>query len=1029
MEQSLSDFRKTVIFLLITILGAFLFPMVPIKVESENNTEQLQLTLDWPGTPADLVEKEVVTPLEGAVELVPEIKQTTSISRYGRAEIRLVLTKNADPVSTKMELLGHIRRIFSNFPEGVSFPEIAVANNSNQQEERPILTYSLQHEKGPNEANVFAKNEIIPLLQKIAGIRTIHLEGFLEKQWNIVYDEKKMKRLGIEVVDLKNQLKFLTDKTFLGKTIVDHTTEVWLRQGGYKNWQSIPIQIKEGVYYPLNQLVDIYMEISPPTSYYRINGKEALRLLIYSEANANSINLARQINQKLDFLKRNHQGILNIHLDDDSTAYLKKELGKIYSRTGLSLSFLLLFMLLTFKGKRSVFIVLASLAGTMGVATLGYLLLGVELHFYSFTAITISVGIILDNIIVAFHHLKSLSGKQYIGSLVAATLTTLSAMMAIAFLPEDLQLSLWDFGVVLSINLIASILVVSCFLPALFRMAFWQKNWDYSVEIEAPKKNTWLKIRYEKWLATCFRYRKVFIICWVFVLGLPIMLLPEEINGWDGYNKIRGSSIYKYQVEPFLSKYLGGTLNIFIKKVPFEPVFDNKQETMLTVRAAQSLSTSIIQMDKAIREMEKFLNRYPDQVKSYVSTINSGQRATIKIFFKRGIEPTFPYQLRDKLVVLSLGLGGMEWSIFGIGEGFSNRKGFGSHQFKVSLTGFDRMELDQQCRLLGAKLLTHPRIKKVDYHVKSELGEQNGREVQFNWNPSQLAQHHLTLKSLKNLLEPFNQSPYNRYQNLQGQRVVWTNMDSPKLDLWAMESQPILMDSLRPVIGRLGKMVDQKIKENIYKENQQYIQTIAFEYEGSGRGGEAFLKNTLVEFQKELPLGYILFSKGISNGWDAFVTYKMLFVIFGVIFLVSTLFFNSLFQAFLVILALPFNFIGVFLAFYWLKIPFDSGGYASFLLTGGLAVNGMIFVLDYYNQLTRNKPGINEFKCFLEAVNRKILPILLTVISTVAGMLPFLFEGKNESFWPALATGIIGGLVFSIPVLIFLLPVLLIKRI
>jgi multidrug efflux pump subunit AcrB len=103
---------------------------------------------------------------------------------------------------------------------------------------------------------------------------------------------------------------------------------------------------------------------------------------------------------------------------------------------------------------------------------------------------------------------------------------------------------------------------------------------------------------------------------------------------------------------------------------------------------------------------------------------------------------------------------------------------------------------------------------------------------------------------------------------------------------------------------------------------------------------------------------------------------------------------------------------------------FDQGGYASFILTAGLAVNATIFILDEAKQLGSNRWNKNLIKaCVL-----KFMPIMLTMISTCLGLVPFLIDGQNEVFWFSFAVGVIGGLLFSIFLVFIILPAFIIFR-
>jgi len=72
--------------------------------------------------------------------------------------------------------------------------------------------------------------------------------------------------------------------------------------------------------------------------------------------------------------------------------------------------------------------------------------------------------------------------------------------------------------------------------------------------------------------------------------------------------------------------------------------------------------------------------------------------------------------------------------------------------------------------------------------------------------------------------------------------------------------------------------------------------------------------------------------------------------------------------------------------------------------------------------------GFRQIRDYVKAFNHKIVPITLTIISTILGLVPFLFDGTSEVFWFAFAIGTISGLLFSVISVIFYLPVFLLKR-
>ena len=98
---------------------------------------------------------------------------------------------------------------------------------------------------------------------------------------------------------------------------------------------------------------------------------------------------------------------------------------------------------------------------------------------------------------------------------------------------------------------------------------------------------------------------------------------------------------------------------------------------------------------------------------------------------------------------------------------------------------------------------------------------------------------------------------------------------------------------------------------------------------------------------------------------------------------------------------------------------------SAMILLCGIVVNAAIYILNDYNSICRNKPALNGPSAYLKAFNGKIVAIMLTKLSIIISLIPFLVPGKDERFWFALAAGTIGGLIFSMIGLIVFQPMFL----
>ena len=212
--------------------------------------------------------------------------------------------------------------------------------------------------------------------------------------------------------------------------------------------------------------------------------------------------------------------------------------------------------------------------------------------------------------------------------------------------------------------------------------------------------------------------------------------------------------------------------------------------------------------------------------------------------------------------------------------------------------------------------------------------------------------------------------------------------------------------------------------KQVSKENQQYRLCLQYEYVGSSQQGQKLLEKDIKKMKKLLPMGYSVESDSFNWSWGEKENkqYLLLFIVIAIIFFISSILFNSLKQPLAIIFVIPISYIGVFLTFYSFGLRFDQGGFASFVLLCGITVNASIYVLNEYNAIRRNFPNLTPLRAYTKAWNVKIIPIFLTVVSTILGFVPFLI-GEETPFWFPLAAGTIGGLMMSVVGIFFYLPV------
>ena len=256
------------------------------------------------------------------------------------------------------------------------------------------------------------------------------------------------------------------------------------------------------------------------------------------------------------------------------------------------------------------------------------------------------------------------------------------------------------------------------------------------------------------------------------------------------------------------------------------------------------------------------------------------------------------------------------------------------------------------------------------------------------------------------------------------QPIRLQSKQSREFDVWMMSNSPLQSDESLVKLSKLGEVNREGKNRSIERENQQYILIVEYDFIGAYKLAQLHQDRLLLKVKDHLPIGY----SAEKHGYNYYrppqkKQFLLILLVIVIIYLICSVLLESFKQPLAVVLIIPVSFVGVFLTFYIFDFSFDQGGFASFLLLSGIVVNAALYILNDFNNLKKaGRYKKDHVKLFLKAFNGKIVPIFLTVMSTVLGLVPFLTGGEDNAFWFSLAVGTMGGLIFSFFALIIFLP-------
>ncbi len=1037
-----TPFRWVVLFAALALLSVFAIAKLSVQFLPEQSGSLLTVSYTLAGSSPQVAEQQVTSLLENGLSGITGIIQQSSESRYHGGALQLQFAKGTSMQEKQFEVAAILRRLYPQLPEGCSYPQITISAPGVKKKPQPLLVYTLNAPLSGLALQKISESTILPTIQEIPGVEQVAVSGVPSLEIRVQYQMDKCRAWGIDPGQIAPAIQEAFATSYPGSTISATREQLFLRLAPsattLSQIEALPIATITGSSIPLGQLATIQLQEEKPDSWFRINGKNAVTLQVFAKQQANTLLVAAAVKNKLQALTRNLPTGYELRLDYDDAAFLQKELQKNYIRTGLSVGILLLFMLLAYRHWKHLLVLICSLLVTLALTILLAAAFQIPIHLYSLAGIAISFGLLIDNAIVMLDYYRQYQNKKVFLALLAATLTTMAALLLVFLLPEEDRQNLGDFAAIIAVALSTSLLVSLYFTPALYQL-LWQYKPSVPTtpntkqEFIASKAGQW----YYRMLAKLFKFRTVYLSLVLLAFGLPLFLLPTSVEGdsfWaKAYNNTLGGTVYQQTIRPVTDKYLGGALYLFRYGVFEKSSYRSPEQTRLYVNAKLPYGHTPAQMNALMETLESFLKPVGG-IEKFVTHVYGGQDAAVEIqFTASGENSGLPFRLKTQLIARCINLGGADWDVYGVGKGFSNAGGVDIPNFRVKMTGYSYDQLERLANILGEKLLVHPRIQTVNTNEKLNWSERESQEYVLNLNEEALALQGIQSGNLFREISFRSQPQGASGQLTMGRKKYPLYVEASRADdysVFQMNADPLYPDSNQSVkIATLGKLSLQKTANSIVRENRSFVRLVGYDYLGSPEFGSRHLKKVLVEMNTMLPPGYT--AKTDSYTWDWNKTkrqYGLLFLLAIAIYCICSILFGKLKQPLAIVWMIPLSFIGLFLSFAWGDFYFDQGGYAAFVLLAGLVVNAAIFITNDYNGLLANYPEADANTLLASAHIHRARTILLTVVSTCCSLIPFLMQGQDEVFWFAFAVGTLGGLLCSMLAVFFVLPVLLWKK-
>ena len=983
-------FTVLLLMVVMSLSGLATVPLLNIQYAPENTGRVLTVSFTWPDASERIVEAEATSVLEGVLSGLADCSSVTSVSERGRGDITLRFRKGTNMDAARLEVSSRIRAVWESLPDRVSYP--AILSGGRGTRSRTALTYVFKSPLPSMEIEKFVNGYVTMPVSSVSGVDKVSFWGATPYELEVVYDSDLADLYGISAETISAAFELWFASEIIGLAVSDdETVNVKLACMRSDDIGDMPVYKSGGRIVRLRDIATWTYKESQPSSYFRMNGLNTVMLSVDTAPEVNFLQTVRAVKAKMSALQSHFPDTVTASVSYDASEYIVSELDKIYLRTGLCILILLLFVYAVSRSVRYLTVIFATLAVNIAVAILFYNIFHLPVHIYTLAGITVSLGIIIDTSIMMADHYSYYRNRSVFPALLGATATTIGALCVILLLPEKDRANLEDFSKVIMINLAVSLLTAWFFVPSLIDK-FPVRHREKVRAMKGRRQAVRLSRLYCSYIEKGLKCR------WVYLLVLVAVL--------------------------------GGTGYLFGKVLDRSDYYREPGRNLLYIRAGMPEGCTVAQLNEVVKSMENYLSLF-DEIDTFITTIYDYDDAMIEVAFRPDAEDTgFPSELKSMVTAMAMNFGGATWRIWGINDSYFNNNVVSDYKSNtIKLSGYSYDDLSGYADTLISYLGSNRRVSGPEMM----LGTFRLANTEFNMDYD------------FGQIEAIGISPYSYYGRLysmlydkdliavpgpEGENIdaVLRSSSRDSFDLWHVLNSYVEVDDMKVRLSEIGSIGKTRTSLPIRRHNQSYEILVGYDFIGSYELARAFMEKTLEHFNEEvLPVGYKAESTSTRN-WDeeSKLRYALLvLLVIAVIYVMTSMTFESLRYPLSVILLIPVSFVGVFLVFGLTDFTFDQGGFAALVMLSGIVVNAGIYLV---NSVVSDKSRRSGSRKYVKAFNHKIKPILLTVISTVLGLIPFLFDGPEEVFWFPFAVGTIGGMIFSLIALFLYFPVFCVRK-
>jgi HAE1 family hydrophobic/amphiphilic exporter-1 len=964
----------------------------------------VNIMLTWEGASPEIMETDVVDLVEDAVTSVEGVKEITSSSRLGSANVTIEFELERDIDVALQDVQSKLSQLQHHLPVGMDPPTVGKTNP----EDEPIMRISVGGSRPQTFMADYIRNVIRPQLQTIPGVGEIQLQGFRDRNVRVWYDAVRLEAQGLTVSDVNAAIQREHLEVPAGR-IEGATREMNVRAEGeaidVEAFRNLVVTYRSGVPVRLRDVAVVEDGLEDRRRLGRAQGEPAIGFGITKLRGANAVQVGRDVRARLAEIEKQLPEGLFVAVNFDSTIFIERSIDEI-------LFTLILAALLTslvcwvFLGSWSTTlnVLLAIPTSILGTFIVMYVF-GFTLNTYTVLGLTLVVGIVVDDAIMVLENIyrhrehgegkvtaASVGAREITFAAAAATLAIMAIFLPVAFMKGIIGKFFFQFGVTITVAVLLSLLEALTLAP--MRLSRMLEVGERGTRLEQWVTRTFARLAagYQRLLVPALRHRKLVLVTaatlFVASLGILKLLRQEFIPSQD------------------MSRF--------------------------GLRYQTPVGTSLDTSERIFNEIERFLRSRPEVemygggVGGFGGEVNNGfVYVTMKDQRDRPVDPKTGRRLSQQDLMnltrqATSSIPGARIVMQDFSQrGFSPGRG-GGFPVEFNIRGRDWDTLGRASRVIMEKMRESGLVTDInsDYQVGMP-------EVQVIPDRNKAADLGISMAEIG---ETINSA-------IGGERVGKFKDKGRRFDIRVRllgpqrqrpeDIQRLLVRTGKGGLVRLGDIVrinQEPTLQVITRRDRERAITLTANV-APGVSQSRAIDASMEIARANMPDGYRVVASGSARTYRESFESLIFAMILGLIvaYMVLASQFNAFTHPFTVLLALPFSVSGALVALFLAGQSLNVYSMLGIILLMGIAKKNSILLVDFTNQARAS--GMERHQALLHACPIRLRPILMTSIATIAGALPpALAVGPGAELQRPMALSIVGGMIVSTAFTLFVVP-------